>query len=333
MTDGLKNIAVVVFLVGVAAASRAGVNTVSVKHIPWPAVPADQLEVPGYQSRSAPESSWALVIGGSSAHYAFDTNRLGVAARKNAYKRGYPSEVAFALDWTLRNALPPEQHPALIVWTVNRVSFVDRGDRRPHPCISENRIGRPNAEVDSRIQPCEGAVLGWEDRLTRFVEETDAWYAAREVLNDRVAQQVRSVMGYSLLNPEPDAPLHYGFSQRALRANQRAWAALGGFEAGSLLPAHVRATAVIGELANEHDIPLLVVIMPEHSETRGLYSPESRDEWRAVLETAYGRVVDLWDALPDEGFYDQAHANEIGRRLATERLATEIERHIGDQDD
>jgi hypothetical protein len=86
------------------------------------------------------------------------------------------------------------------------------------------------------------------------------------------------------------------------------------------MPTKTRAIEGVAAIARRFDIPLTLVRMPEHRVTIESYDEGVQDRFLRFLEKS-GEVLDLLDAVPDEGFMDQAHPNELGRQVATERLA------------
>jgi hypothetical protein len=274
--------------------------------VPWPAgIADDRFGSDDLRTVSVPDGPWTLIHGGSSVYFGFDRTQLPFPSRKQTFERGFPSDVALALAWTLRTAEPP---PSRIVWGVNVAAFVDRPGDLGDPCLTTVARSRP----DPSVLTCPS---GWPD----------PWLDRRATTRDAAATWLRWALGWG--PPAPPADPWFGYDRpdpAILARNVAAWERLGVFGPDALHEPHVAAASHVPRLAGT--VPLTVVVMPEHSEARRRYVPGARARFDAFARTLSADVLDLWEALPDTGFHDQGHPNTAGRARASARLAEHLGR-------
>jgi len=308
------------------AVLRLALSLVPLAWVPWPVgVPNDRTIIHTYTTERAPEEPWNLILGGSSAYFAFDPEGLGADARKMTFNRAYPTDLAISLSWLLRNGLPAEHYPERVVLTLNLVSFIDRGDMRPHPCVTSVSRGRPDPQLRKELGICDGVVqrLGALDRLAYLLMRVDPWLSARPVVKDAVVNALR---GLVLPTPPPIQDIYQDYESGLDHDALGEWmdtvgARYGLFDADPVHSMHVRGLAAIDALCADHEIELVILSMPEPSPLRRRYDPLGRATFDVLLAAHGDVVLDWFDALPDDAFHDHAHVVEQGRELATARLA------------
>jgi hypothetical protein len=95
-----------------------------------------------------------------------------------------------------------------------------------------------------------------------------------------------------------------------------------------IAPAADRATRELLELCRSEGVQPALVMMPESSEYRALYSPETErtvTRYAAELERTYGvPVVDARGWLPDDSFSDGNHMFRPGGIAFSRRLAVDV---------
>lgn len=298
--------------------------------VAWPVgVVDDRSMQDGLRTVSAPEAPWVLVVGGSSAFFAFDREALGVPARKQTHDRGFPSDVAHATAWTLRRSLPPDRRPTRVIWGLTLASLVDRQDAAIHPCATTVSTSREAPELAAATGLCDDLAAwgGPRARLERAWAGLDPWYARRAATQDLAVSWVRTLFGRPTPDPAPDDWHGYdGRDPERHARNTAAWERLGVFRADAIAAPHARTVAWLVATCRELGVPLTLVSMPEPSDLRARYAPGAREAFDALLAAQGVDTLDLFAAVPDDGFYDQAHLNGLGRRVATEALATHLRR-------
>lgn len=315
-----------VAIAALAAGMRVCARPLRIDDVQWPSGLVDDRATLGaaFHTVSVPAEPWVLVLGGSSAYHGIDPDALGWPSRKQTHPRGYATDMALTLDWTLRRTLPPEQRPKAVVWAVSAASFVDRRGGTIHPCATPVATGRRSPALADRLGLCDDTVgqIGLIDRARLAWIDIDPWYGARAATQDLLATNLAARWGRPTPGPDPEDYGEYvGRNDAKRRALIQAWEDLGVFRSGNLHAPQVQAVKEIARSCDAAGVPLLIVDMPEHSETRAKYTPEARAEFVALLRQPGVAVLDLFEALPDEGFYDQAHANEIGRQEISARIA------------
>lgn len=311
----------------VALALRLPLRAVGVDDVRWPAgILDDRYAVDTLKTVSVPDGPWVLVIGGSSVFYAFDRPDLPIETRKQTFERGFPSDVALALSWTLHHTVPRDRWPARVVWGLNVAALVDRGNTAGHPCLTSVARSRPEPALLARTGLCDDrSAATWSERRDFAIASLDPWYDRRATTRDAAVTGLRRLFGAPPPPPGPDVWLHPERHDDAVtRRNLAAWERLGVFSQDAIHPGHARAVTEVGRLCREAGIPLTLVAMPEHSEARARYVPGAQDRFGQLLRETSDDVLDLWDALPDEGFYDQGHPNAIGRKRAGAALAERL---------
>jgi hypothetical protein len=93
-------------------------------------------------------------------------------------------------------------------------------------------------------------------------------------------------------------------------------------------PGSANALRRLVQRCRREEIPLVLVVMPESSRYRELYTPacrENADRLLAELRSSGTPVIDANGWLDDEDFSDGHHANESGSAKFTARLLRELE--------
>ena len=156
------------------------------------------------------------------------------------------------------------------------------------------------------------------------------WYACRETLRDHVSTYGwdpsavrRDEMFTSGWLPRPRYPPAV-WEQQAMLFREwygpsvRKW---------QLCPVADGALRDLLGLCRTEGIRTALVVMPEESSFRGLYSPESavasRDYFRSVAAEYHVPLTDAREWVPDELFNDTIHLNPEGAALFTERFGRE----------
>lgn len=321
MGDLPRILASVVAIAVLVVGFRLGLRAVDVESLPWPEGVTDERPSGAFRTVSVPEEPWFLLIGSSGIFHAFDPDQLSAPVRKQSRPGGYPWDVAYALAWNLRHTLPEDRRPVRILWGVNLASFVDRSAEGTFPCDGYARTSRPDGALDAVIEPCAPTrrALPRSVRWARRGLGLDPWYGRRRTTQDLVGAWLGTAVLGSARPPDPERYDRLGEANlRAAIERMRGWERLGVFE-GQVSPAARRATQAVVDLAREAHVPLTFVRMPEHGRSRREYAPGVQEAFVAFLET-HGEVVDLFDAIPNTGFLDQAHPNEEGREVASARL-------------
>ena len=82
------------------------------------------------------------------------------------------------------------------------------------------------------------------------------------------------------------------------------------------------------DLCRSEHLPVALIMMPECSGFRALYSPTFHDELAQLLTVLRsGGDIELFDArewVPDDGFWDGHHLDADGARLFTERFLRDV---------
>jgi hypothetical protein len=329
----MRNLLVLAAVLGAVAAALAAVEAALV------ALPLEVLRFPpalvvdrhGQIATTRPPAGgpWILVLGGSTAEDGFDLARLGVPARALTQGFGYPSDTALRITWVIRH-LPPAQRPALVVWGLNRVSFLDR-----HPAgagdacdtVVASRMYLRDVADPLGLCPDEGPL---PTRIERFVRTRSPWIGARDLVLDRLLVVGRGALfGDEATNKLEPQRFRSDFVNEAdrqalRRANVLEWTRFSVFRHGPLDPRQVRALRLVADECVRRDLPLVLVSMPEHSTCRRRYTPEARRQFGDLLASVGMPVLDFYALLPDSDFVDQAHADASGRAITTSALRERI---------
>jgi hypothetical protein len=311
-----------------ALAVRAAFFWVDVDDVRWPTGIMDDQLYGEHGTVDAPDVPWVLVVGGSTTYHGFERAGLG-HAHKLTYPRGFPSDIALALSWTLDHTLPRERWPSRVVWGLSMASVVDRKGEAIHPCATSIARGRPNPRI---VDPYASDGLcadlssraSLAERVGIWFGAIDPWFARRPTTRDLVVSRLRLAWDGRLPDPAPETFEKAGRDEAAFRRNVAAWEQLGVFGPDPLDPVQARGLAEVTRLCAEAGIPLTVVSMPEPSVVRERYDPAGRAAFDALLHAQTDDVLDLWTAIPDGAFFDQAHVNEEGRALLTSALAAHL---------
>src|SRR5262245_20053260 len=99
-----------------------------------------------------------------------------------------------------------------------------------------------------------------------------------------------------------------------------------------LWPGARQAVTDLLQLCKAEHIPVMLVVMPEGSQFRALYSTSMQGEFESFL-TGLGRetkapILDARRWIDDEGFFDQHHLSPSGAEQFTRRLAGHINEHF-----
>ena len=83
------------------------------------------------------------------------------------------------------------------------------------------------------------------------------------------------------------------------------------------------------QLLERHSIGLVVIYLPEHPLSRREYDPTRVRHYRDTIERELPQatIIDLWDTLTRDQFYDQIHAAHQGARIVTKIVADSLNAH------
>jgi len=266
-----------------------------------------------------PEKPWVLFVGGSTVREAIEHDELTWNVRKFAEPRGMASDIALALDWTLKKA-EPDHLPELVVWGVHSIGFIDR---KPHPALTKVAQDMWNEDIAQRLRFDEsGVALSLQDRLLRRLHALDPWFRQRSVIRDGLEAWLRSLVygddglfeGHPTCHVKDERKLH-PIDFYINRSTE-----LGLFVSDPVVPVHERAIEVILEILRERELPLIVVGMPEHSAMRVSYPATNRAAMFDRLRGPDVQVVDWIDLLPDKHLADHLHATDEGRVTFSRKL-------------
>lgn len=269
---------------------------------------------------SVPREPWDLIVGGSSIYYALDSDALGVLHRKQTVPRARPTDEYALWHWDQRR-LPNDRLPRRLIVTYNQSSIVDRTefDART-PCQSQILLER----LDSQSYRELGCSTDGDASVV--MAAADPWSARRGMVARAIGWHLRGFLGLDEPGPGPD--LHRwkleGVNQRHTRQRLEMWKRRGVLDRMPL-PIHDQALGRIHDEARSRGVEVVALLMPEHALKRELYSPESVEAFDDLARRNSDRVIDLRDAVSDEGFFDDSHTNAEGRRVFTVRLRTELD--------
>lgn len=121
-------------------------------------------------------------------------------------------------------------------------------------------------------------------------------------------------------------------SATALRIGLEAYKARGAYDPASFASAKVQAqlealNSIVRGLRSRGSV-VLVAVMPERSELRARIPPDGMAAIRRGLQEGFGAdappLLDLRDAVPDDGFTDLTHVNSQGRRIVSRLLGGRV---------
>ena len=311
-------------------ALRVRLGWMPVTDLPLPAgLVDDQTRVKTFRTCPFPETPWVLFAGGSTMNEAVDCSLIGRECRRQTISRGYPSDIAFALNWTLKRA-GKDHRPELVVWGINRISFVMRD---PNPARTKVAQDRYDPEVDAHLRLEEAArQLSGTDRLQHTWNWLDPWFRQRVPIKEAVQILIRGLVdGHDGLAPGPENLFKFDTRRPsnwwAMRYAR--YAELGGFASRPISPVQARAVRYIIDRCRRAGIPLIVVVMPEHPGMRDHYKPGAKDDLLRLFEEEESITLLNWsDSFPDDAFADPAHLHAEGRRLFCRRIQRHIDRHL-----
>ncbi|HKB03702.1 MAG TPA: hypothetical protein VKD90_15875 [Gemmataceae bacterium] len=166
------------------------------------------------------------------------------------------------------------------------------------------------------------------------------WFYARALPIRRHQAELRDLIGLDEYRPGRGPPSAYDpidpFGYRPWLKDPKEWAELTALAHRQYDPFYAdfrldsapwgRMLATI-DGARSAGTAVVVVLMPEGSEFRGLYSPTCRagveDLIRRLRDEVGVPVVDGRDWLPDSAFYDQHHLKPDGAKAFADRFRTE----------
>lgn len=129
-------------------------------------------------------------------------------------------------------------------------------------------------------------------------------------------------------NEVPEHP-----SEAAMRAGIAGYEARKLYEPASYQPQRIQLqTQALNELVRmlrARGTTVILAVMPQHSRLRARLPAQAMSALRTGLDEAFGPsappLLDLREAVPDTGFADIAHVNTEGRRIVSQRIATQID--------
>jgi hypothetical protein len=166
------------------------------------------------------------------------------------------------------------------------------------------------------------------------------WFYARALPIRRHQAELRDLVGLDEYQPGQRPPSPYDpidrFGYRPWIKDPKEWAGLTALAHRQYDPFYAdfrldpapwgRMLATI-DRARAAGTSVVVILMPEGSEFRGLYSPECRagveDMIRRLREEIGVTVVDGRDWLPDSAFHDQHHLKPKGAKAFADRFRTD----------
>ena len=272
-----------------------------------------------------PTGEWILLLGGSGAGAAVDLHGLPEEVVGQTMWWGRALDVASTLEWTLAH-LPAARRPRAVVWGANLVSFARRPDLGP-AWLSPPWLAFPDEGIAGRVggRPLARGILeadcGAVTRARYLLGRADPWFERRESVQMGLARGFRALLfrGDGLEPPMERLNLAETDPSKRRRATE-ALAAVGLFGEDPFDSVEVRAAGEIASSCARRGIPLLLFACPEHSEHRARYHPKAREAFFRLLGSLGAPVLDLFEAIPDEGFLDQGHVNRWGRPVAMEAL-------------
>ncbi|MEQ1501686.1 MAG: hypothetical protein ABMB14_05620 [Myxococcota bacterium] len=317
----IDNPAPVLIAVALAVALRFPLGFAAIDQVNWPDGLVDDRIAGDYRTVSVPDGPWTWIVGGSSVYFGIDRDAVG-PARKSTFERGFPSDVALAVSWALRRTIPRDRWPTRIVWGVTMASLVDRKGEAIHPCSTTVARSRPDPAItDHGLCDDFADRATAADRAARAWGRIDPWAGRRAATRDLAVTALRGAWGLGPPAPTPEDHFDYvGHDPAAVRRNVAMWERFGVFGPDAIHPPLADAAVALGALCRELGVPLTVVAMPEPSDVRGRYDPAGRARFDALLRQVGDEVIDLWDAVPDDGFFDQVHVNAEGRAVLTAAL-------------
>ena len=163
--------------------------------------------------------------------------------------------------------------------------------------------------------------------------------AMHAVLNDALWQIRERVADFAHLTtaevfPDRDGSPWESHSQyegrrapQELRAAQlAAWTDYGWFDPARFSAVGSEATSLRAFLdeARVFGPHVVAVLLPEESEARRRIPPNARRAFLDVARDAFIPVIDMSQWLPDDAFYDYAHANAVGRQLVSNEIGRRL---------
>ena len=272
-----------------------------------------------------PTGEWILLLGGSGAGAAVDRHGLPSEVVLQTMEWGRVLDVAGTLEWTLAH-LPAVRRPRAVVWGVNMVCLVRRPDLGP-VWLSPPTLAFPDKGISGRLggdSPVREILEADRGAITRariLLGRWDPWFQRRSPVQMGLARGFRALLfrGDGLEPPLERLNLTETDPSKRRRATE-ALAAVGLFGEDPFDPVEVQAAGEVASSCARRGIPLLLFACPEHSEHRARYHPKAREAFMRLLRSLGAPVLDLYEAIPDEGFLDQGHVNRWGRPMAMKVL-------------
>jgi len=322
-------------VLAVTAVVRVAASVVPLSAVPWPAaIGRDDMVQARYRTVGAPEGRWALVVDGSAADRAFDTETVGMPCTKQVLAGGVASDVAFIVSWTLR-ALPPARRPAVVVWGVLPACLSERGEISD-PLLTEIALARPDATIAARLGAFPpGPYAAATDAAERAVHRIDPWLGPRETVADAAACGLRALLfGGDGIEAAPRWTWRpweeFDADDRARQRTRmiRQWSARGALGDDPIAPVQAAACEEVIRVCREAGAPLHVIHLAEHSELRAATSAVGRARIVRFFEERGVPSLDLHDRIPDDLFHDAAHVEPAGRVVTTSLLAEYLARVV-----
>ena len=273
-----------------------------------------------------------LSLGSSRTSGYFDVNRVTNLLKDRrlvAFNAAVHGSTLTTHEQVLVELLRSGKPPALVTIEVNP-EFLHRRLCWVHPQrdvvwsnfieIARDLAGRRGGRlVETRVLPLYAR--RFEIRLAAW-KAANAWFA-RTPAPIGAALQTLPPAYDGRIEGAPPAPL----MTDSLREAQRRLAPPPLVEFSPNGAAARALERMLAECRNR-DIPVLLVDAPLCSLSRESLAPVERD-YRSYIQSVLerfpnARYFDAKDALPDSAFVDQHHANEYGRYLMSERLASTV---------
>jgi hypothetical protein len=316
----VRNLVAGLLVLVALVASRAALRGVPVSSVPWPvALTDDRFNGGGSVGLvSVPPSPWTLLVGGSSMFYGVELGGLPGSNRKQTVARGLPTDLFAVVSWDLAT-LPDDRLPERILVALHPTATVDRRKLdRESPCGT--------VHMTERLEQDDFEALGCGAELTAqsWTLRVDRWQARRAMVARAGGWWLARLLGRPEPEPGPDLGLEAmrGTNPTALAARMKSFARTGVF-AQPPDPVQVRALERLHAATSARGVPLVGVLMPEHSLKREQYPEGAAEGFAALIGAHTDEVLDLRTALPDDHLFDEAHPNELGRDTLTARFASE----------
>jgi hypothetical protein len=120
------------------------------------------------------------------------------------------------------------------------------------------------------------------------------------------------------------------FSEATLKEEEQFFADLGAYDRQTYANSPKAAAALVEMVRDlrQRGSVVVIVLMPENSRLRKRMPPDINDTVTGPLRAAFGedapQVIDLRDAVEDEGFVDLTHLNQVGNQRCSRLIGTRV---------